>query len=126
MKVMKTMGRQGDVLLVNSKHTKLRPATRERLFGKQYSKKVDFKTEKAFVLAYGEGSGHKHAFRQEEGIELLYSNDVAETQKMLKIAEGVEAPLQHEEHEGFKVPEGDNVVLGQHEYRLQKIVRAAD
>lgn len=126
MKKMNTMARQGDVLLVNEKHLNLRPETRKRFFNIKYQNKVDFQKENRIPLAYGEVTGHAHAIYNKEGVDLLYNKDIAETQKMLEIQEGTNSTLQHEEHEAIELVEGRTVVLGQFEWRLEKIVKSYD
>jgi hypothetical protein len=124
-KKMKTMARQGDVLIINSKYSKLSKATQKRLFGNITGKEFDFKKENRLPLAYGEVSGHAHAIYTTEGnTQLLVSSDVQETLKHLQV-EG-SAVLQHEEHEAIKLAEGMNATLIQNEYQMQKIRRVAD
>jgi len=124
MKKMKTMARQGDVLVISAKHSSLRPDTKKRLFGIKLDKEVDFKTENRVPLAYGEVSGHAHAIREEGTAILKYSTSVQDTVKTLSVLKSTE--LQHEEHEAIMIPKGDNAVIIQSEWRLQKIQRTAD
>jgi hypothetical protein len=121
---MNGMARQGDVLIINEKGSRLRAETKERLFGRQTGQSFDFKKENRLPLAYGEVSGHAHAIYTEGSAELLVSNDVQETLKHLNVTG--QATLQHEEHESICIQEGKNAVLIQNQYQMQKIQRAAD
>lgn len=124
MKKMKTMGRQGDVLLCNKAHSKLRKETKQRLFGNKKDTKWEFQKENRVPLAYGEVSGHAHAFYDDTAVELWYSNDVQETVKHLDVKK--DAIVSHEEHEAIQVPVGDTAVLIQNEYIMGDIRRIAD
>jgi len=74
------------------------------------------------VLAYGEVTGHAHAFYNPELVEL--STDIEETKTFLT----VKAPsdLQHEEHTTHRIEEGQGEVIIQAQYQMGEVRRAAD
>lgn len=76
------------------------------------------------VLAYGEVTGHAHAFYTPEAVELLRSKDVEETRTFLKVKET--ASLSHEEHTAHEIKEGIGEVTIQREWGLDGLRRVAD
>jgi hypothetical protein len=99
--------------------------------GDVYIKKIDSLPKKLkskstdkhrVVLAYGEVTGHAHAFYTSEKVQL--STDIEETKTYLKVLE--DAELKHEEHATIVVPIGDYEVIQQSEYQMGEIRRVAD
>lgn len=114
--------RQGDVLIINENSSLLRKETKQRLFGNQRPNK--FKSNGKVVLAEGEVSGHDHAVLDEGQVEMFYSKDVQESIKHLRVKG--EATVKHPEHAPLTIPEGNNAVLIQSEWSLQRARRVID
>ena len=76
------------------------------------------------VLAYGEVTGHAHAFYEKDKVELLESTDVKETRTFLNIKQ--EASLQHEEHATHVISPGIGEVITQREYQMGQLRRTMD
>lgn len=74
------------------------------------------------VLAYGEVTGHAHAFYGNDTTEL--STDIEETRTFLKI-KATDA-LTHEEHAPHTFEPGMGEVIVQREYTMGNIRRVAD
>lgn len=124
VKKMQQMARQGDVLFINKDNKNLRESTHKRLFGTKAGNPFDFNKEGRLPMAYGEVSGHCHGIYTEGTAQLLVSSDIQETQKHLTVTG--EAVVQHEEHDAIRIAEGENAVLIQNEFRLEKIQRTVD
>src|SRR5579859_5039825 len=108
----RTMIRQGDVLLV------------------PYDKKTLPKTAKPVardngrvVLAYGEVSGHAHAFTSPH-VGLFRSMAFGQERNYLHVGET--ATLGHEEHDPIEVPKGTYRVVQQREFDSEMPRPAAD
>lgn len=85
---------------------------------------------KGLVLAYGETSGHAHAFRESTKADVYY-NDVATNKSengILEMYIHVKDPkgiiLQHEEHDKIFLPMGVYVKFNQMEYTFNEEYRA--
>lgn len=104
---MKNQARQGDVFLqrVDEIPAKAKKAPRDR--GK-------------VVLAYGEVTGHSHAFGS-RAVNLFR----CEAESFISVGPGG-ALLKHEEHAPIKVPEGKYRVVIQREYTEGRIQNVAD
>lgn len=76
------------------------------------------------VLAYGEVTGHAHAFGGKKQPLLFRAGDDAMVGYM--VIEGLPCTLKHEEHAPIEVPPGKYIVRGQREYSPQEIRRVAD
>jgi len=99
--------RQGDVLI--------KKIARKKVEGKQ---EVSSKKNR-IVLAYGETTGHAHAF-YDEGVTLTET----ENQRFLDIVKTVE--LKHEEHDTVILEPGFYEVLQQQEYHPEEIRNVLD
>jgi hypothetical protein len=73
--------------------------------------------EKRCVLAYGEVTGHAHAF---------YGEDVAELEGNKLIIKQANAELKHEEHSTHVFEPGIGEVTIQREYQMGEIKRVMD
>jgi len=102
------MVRQGDVALiaVNEIPADAEPVVRD--------------AQGRVVLAYGEATGHAHAF-QESGVLMLRA---ANAEVFLRVLEP--AFLRHEEHTRIAVPPGQYRVIRQVEYSPGEILTVAD
>ncbi len=76
------------------------------------------------VLAYGEVTGHAHAFYNPKDVELLESNDIKGTRKFLNIKSL--SKLKHEEHSTLTFNPGIYEVIQQKEYSMGQIKRVVD
>lgn len=82
-------------------------------------------TSKGFartVLAYGEVSGHAHAFNESDKVEMY--RDASNDHVYLRVLEPT--AFTHEEHFGFKFAPGVYKVDIQREYTPKGIVRVVD
>lgn len=104
--------RQGDVLIKQIKN-----------LPKGLKKSKDNFKERV-VLAYGEVTGHAHAFYNSKDVELLESNDIKETRRFLNIKTISE--LKHEEHNTLTFNPGIYEVIQQKEYSMGQIKRVID
>lgn len=84
--------------------------------------KLDEKQERV-VLAFGETTGHAHAFYEPQKVELIKNPDIEETKLVIK-ASG--AKLEHEEHATHTFEPGIGEVIQQSEYTMGEIKRVAD
>ena len=75
------------------------------------------------VLAYGEVTGHAHAFYTNT-VSLFESNDINETKAYLKV--NAVSELKHEEHSTITLVPGNYEVIQQQEYVMGEIKRVAD
>lgn len=89
---------------------------------KSDSTKLDEKQEKV-VLAYGETTGHSHAFYEPLKVELIKNPDIEETKLVIK-ASG--AKLEHEEHATHTFEPGIGEVIQQSEYTMGEIKPVID
>lgn len=104
--------RQGDVLIKQIKE-----------LPKEIKKSED-NLEKRIVLAYGEVTGHAHAFYNPKDVELLESKDIKETRRFLNIK--AISDLKHEEHATLTFNPGIYEVIQQKEYSMGQIKRVID
>lgn len=74
------------------------------------------------VLAYGELTGHAHAFGRESRITMF--RDDGAGRSFIHVAEP--APLQHEEHGAIAVPASNYEVVRQREYTPEAVRTVAD
>jgi hypothetical protein len=95
MKIM----RQGDVLLIKIKKipTDLKSVS---------------PTKKGFILAEGEATGHHHAIKETESVEMYAAND----SPFLYLIVKEPTKLEHEEHDAIELPLGKYKVVRQREY----------
>lgn len=98
--------RQGDVYLVPVKSIPAKATVRERDNGR-------------VVLAYGEVTGHAHAFSN-SGVALLEA-DGAEFIQVDEVSR-----LMHEEHDAIDVPAGKYRIVHQREYTPEAIRNVLD
>ena len=76
------------------------------------------------VLAYGEVTGHAHAFG-ERHVALFRAGDEGASTAYLRI-DGLPATLRHEEHAPIKLPAGTYRVIRQREYTPEEIRNVED
>lgn len=76
------------------------------------------------VLAYGEQTGHAHAFASKASAQLFRKDDEALTAYL--VIEGVPATLRHEEHAAIELPPGNYKITIQREYAPDAIRAVAD
>lgn len=127
--------RQGDVLVTPVK----RPVDPTDI-----GKLIEDNDKNRIVLAYGEVTGHAHAFypsmdvrekvtkKVEKPVQLFalnniskYSDSTLPDQRLLRL--NTRALLRHEEHHGIRLPAGDYIVTHQHEGdELEEMRRVAD
>ncbi len=74
------------------------------------------------VLAFGEVTGHAHAFYEPEKVELRQSKDIEETILFIKET----ASLTHEEHKTHVFEPGQAEVIIQSEYQMGEIKKVLD
>lgn len=67
-------------------------------------------TEKGYVLAEGEVTGHSHRITEKDKVQLFEQEGTL----YLKVLEN--APLIHEEHKTIIIPQGDYIVKRVNEY----------
>jgi hypothetical protein len=101
--------RQGDVLLERVRKAPAKTKPIEKDGGR-------------VILAYGEVTGHAHAFARSAKASLM----VDETDRRFLLIGGGGAVLQHEEHARIAVPAGDYLVKRQLEYSPEAIRTVAD
>lgn len=77
------------------------------------------------VLAYGEVTGHAHAFGPAERVRMFRSEGPAGLRRHIDVARGG-AALRHEEHTEIRVPEGLYEVIQQREYSPEAVRNVAD
>lgn len=101
--------RQGDVLLVKIETIpdNLIPVT---------------PTEKGFILAEGEATGHHHAIRDIANVAMF----AAKTEGKLYLILTQPNKLEHEEHSKIDLPIGNYEVIRQREYHPDAIRNVAD
>lgn len=76
------------------------------------------------VLAYGEVTGHAHAFGPRSRVS-MFRDDGSGGHRFIEVAAGG-AELKHEEHTTIPVPEGRFEVVQQREYSPETIRNVAD
>lgn len=100
--------RQGDILVIEKK-------------GSARGKKIS-NLKEPVILAHGEATGHKHAFRKGE-VDFYESKGVASPQERVLSARKLLATLRHEEHAIIEIPKGEYSVIRQTEYVPQAVPR---
>jgi hypothetical protein len=101
--------RQGDVLL---ERVKAIPAT-----AKQEASEAG-----RVILAYGEVTGHSHAF---DSPSVCSFRDRGR-RRFVRVAGSTPVPLKHEEHAAIPIPPGDYEVVIQREYHPDEIIPIKD
>lgn len=102
------MARQGDVLIFSAP---------EQPKGKEIER-----DNGRVVLAYGEVTGHAHAFAGQN--VYLYEHAKKAGDKILKVEK--ESELKHEEHSKITIPPGEYIVRIQREYSPEGIKSVRD
>jgi hypothetical protein len=123
MTVKRFLARQGDVMV-----REVNPATYTRLqeAWEAGQVKITERDNNRVVLAYGEVTGHAHAFHSPK--VTMFAADGPLSGRYIKVDEP--AALTHEEHDAIEVPVGIYEVVGQREYddsvEIERARRVAD
>lgn len=109
--LMTKMCRQGDVLICRVDEIPAMAKEQKRDRGR-------------VVLAYGESTGHAHAFHGSRVTLYADTGSGSGGRRFLRVTGDAPEALTHEEHSPILVPPGEYEVLGQREYIAPELTRA--